>query len=291
MNKDIKVIKAYQNNNTLRKSFNTLAINTFGLDFEDWYANGYWKENYIPYSILNKDKIIANISVSPMKFKYKGKIKNYIQLGTVMTDPSYRHQGLIKRLMSEIETDYFEKTDGYFLFANDSVLDFYPKFGFTKAREYQYYKNINTTSEITIKNIPMEKKEDWFPLENAIKCSSIQSDFEMYNNMELIMFYITKFMQNNVYYLEAENAYIIAEVDSDTLILHNIFAKKQIDINKVIPSFGKSIKKVILGFTPLQKDNFSIKNLTIDDTTLFVKGNLVKQMKNDKLQFPTLSHT
>ena len=48
--KDHEVIKNYRNNDALRRSFNRLAGDTFGLDFEDWYQNGYWGENYNPYS-------------------------------------------------------------------------------------------------------------------------------------------------------------------------------------------------------------------------------------------------
>lgn len=46
------MVKNYKENEALRLSFNGLAGKTFGLDFEDWYQNGFWKENYIPYSIV-----------------------------------------------------------------------------------------------------------------------------------------------------------------------------------------------------------------------------------------------
>lgn len=36
------LMKDYRNNEELRASFNVLAKKTFGLDFEDWYQNGYW---------------------------------------------------------------------------------------------------------------------------------------------------------------------------------------------------------------------------------------------------------
>lgn len=42
----------YKENEKLRQSFNALAERTFGLNFEDWYQNGYWRENYIPYSMV-----------------------------------------------------------------------------------------------------------------------------------------------------------------------------------------------------------------------------------------------
>lgn len=46
-----QIIKNYRDNDGLRHSFNRLAQQTFGLTFEQWYQYGYWRENYIPYSI------------------------------------------------------------------------------------------------------------------------------------------------------------------------------------------------------------------------------------------------
>ena len=43
-----ELIKNYQNNSALRQSFNELAQKTFGLSFESWYQNGFWRNNYIP---------------------------------------------------------------------------------------------------------------------------------------------------------------------------------------------------------------------------------------------------
>ena len=65
-----KINKYYRDNDILRKSFNELAKDTFCLDFEDWYQNGYWKDNYIPYSVTDNDRVVANASVNIMDFFY-----------------------------------------------------------------------------------------------------------------------------------------------------------------------------------------------------------------------------
>jgi len=83
--------KNYKDNNILRTSFNELSKQVYKLNFEDWYQNGYWGEDYVPYSIIDKDKIVANVSVNIMNFNYDGRIKYFIQLGTVMTVDSYRN--------------------------------------------------------------------------------------------------------------------------------------------------------------------------------------------------------
>lgn len=40
----------------------------------------------------------------------------YIQIGTVMIKKAYRGQGLMRQLMNEMERDYAETADGFFLF-------------------------------------------------------------------------------------------------------------------------------------------------------------------------------
>ena len=59
-----KIVKDYRDNIILRHSFNELAKKTFGLDFEDWYQNGFWSDHYNPYSIVEDHKVIANVSVN-----------------------------------------------------------------------------------------------------------------------------------------------------------------------------------------------------------------------------------
>lgn len=84
---------------------------------------------------------MANVSVNIIDIEIQEQVKRYIQIGTVMTDCNYRNKGLSRKLMDKILQDWKDKCDAIYLYANDSVLDFYPKFGFIKAMEYQYSKN------------------------------------------------------------------------------------------------------------------------------------------------------
>lgn len=285
-----RIIKAYKDNDTLRFHFNELAQKTFGLNFEDWYQNGYWREHYIPYSILDGDKVVANVSVNITDFVWNGEEKHFIQLGTVMTEEKYRNKGLIRRLMQEIEMDYGEKADGFYLFANDSVLDFYPKFGFEEAAEYQYSKQVSIHEERKVKQVSMKEKTDWKPFEQIIERSVNNSRFEMVKNVDLIMFYITKFMQENVFYIKEQNTYVIAETEGEHLLLHNVFSETPADLDLVIRAFGEEIKHVTLGFVPQDNEHYSISKIQEEDTTLFVKGKGFNGFEQDEIMFPTLSH-
>lgn len=73
----------------------------------------------------------------------------------------------------------------------------------------------------------------------------------------------------------------------ENLFIHNVFADSQIELDNIIASFGDSIKSVTLGFVPKDANEYEVKELKEDDTTLFVSG---FSLENKKLMFPTLSH-
>lgn len=284
------LVKNYHNNDALRLSFNELGRKTFGLDFEDWYQNGYWGDNYNPYSIVDDGKIVANVSVNLIDILWDGCKKHFIQLGTVMTEKNYRNRGLIRQIMEEVEKDYGYSVDGMYLFANDSVIDFYPKFGYRKAAEYQCSKYVSFTNDRSIIQIPMNNKKEWILLEERIRNSAPFGNFDMTDNSDLIMFYVTKFMQENVYYDKQQDAYVIAEVEDGELLIHNIFSMHKVNLDKVIESFGKEIKHVALGFTPDNKSGYTVSEVREEDTTLFIKGDGFADFESSELMFPTLSH-
>ena len=286
----IEVIKNYRDNTQLRASFNELAKKTFWIDFEDWYQNGYWTDRYNPYSIVMDGKVVANVSVNLTDFEWNGTIKHFIQLGTVMTDENYRNQGLIRIIMEEIDADYKGKADGMYLFANNEVLYFYPKFGFQTAKQYEYVKELNVTGNGTARLVPMNEKSQWDKLEQIIKTGYKQSVFEMADNSQLNMFYVSKYMQENVYYCEDCDAYVVAEIENDELVINMVISKKEQDLNHIAECFGKDIHSVVLGFTPKDTTGFAVREMDQDDRTLHIKGNGWSDFEEEKVMFPLLAH-
>ena len=291
-NKKYTYITAYKDNNTLRHSLNILTKQTYGFDFEQWYQDGYWSEFHIPHSLVHGDKIVANVSISKMEFHIMGKHRHYMQIGTVMTDPFYRNQGLSRFLIEQILEQWDNKCDLIYLFANDSVLNFYPKFGFRQLEEYQCTKRVvyeNCTSQvekldmskITIRNMVLDK----------IRESGVFNKITMVNNPSLIMFYLTNFLKDNVYYVREIDAIVIAEYCNDTLLIQDFYGKTN-SLNKgILPLLNKNITKVQLGFSPLNDKNYMLSPLNAKDTTLFAMGEDFNLMKENPSMFPVLSHS
>lgn len=282
-------VKNYRNNDRLRASFNELTEKTFGLNFEGWYQNGFWTDNYEPYSIVENGKVIANVSVNRTNMVWNGQKRRFIQLGTVMTEENYRNQGLIRRIMKEIEKDYAD-VDGMYLFGNDNVVQFYPKFGFRPSIETEYFKEVVNAEDATIEQVSMKTAEEWKAFQDAVNRHQVFSSFDMVENSELYMFYVSQFMQENVYYDSKSKAYVIAEIEGADLFIHAVISEKAVSLDDVIKAFGKEIKFVTLGFTPLDKKEFKSREHKEEDCTLFLKGKVFDLFEKEKCMFQTLSH-
>ena len=283
----MKVIKNYRDNAALRASFNALAEETFGLNFENWYTLGYWGDNYAPYSVLEDGKIVANVSVNRTDMVLEGQRKRLYQLGTVMTHPDYRNRGYIRAIMAEVEKDIAD-ADGVYLFANDSVVEFYPKFGFRKDREFVCSREVAQTGECTAKQVSMETPENRDRLAAAMVESTFRSGSAMVDNPGLIFFYVAQFMQENVY--TVGNTWVIAEQEEDSLMIHNVFGTGDVSLEAVIAAFGPEVKNVTLGFTPADRTGWNCEELKEEDTTFFTRGAAFESFAERKLRIPSLSH-
>ncbi|MBQ7775007.1 MAG: GNAT family N-acetyltransferase [Lachnospiraceae bacterium] len=285
-----QVINNYRKDEVLRRSFNELAGKTFGLNFEPWYQRGFWGENYNPYSIVLDGKVVANVSVNKTDMVINGEVKHFLQLGTVMTDEAYRNRGLSRCIMEQIMADYENKMDGMYLFGNDNVLEFYPKFGFVPAKEYLYTKKVANTGECRLEKIVMDNEQAWKLLVEAIKGSTFPYKMYMINNPELIMFYVSSFMKESVYYHKDSDTYVIAEVEGENLFIHNVFSGRVQDLETVIGWFGQAVKEVTLGFAPWDGTDYNVAEFHEEDCTFFVRGEQLAVMEREKLRIPSLSH-
>lgn len=281
-------IKSYKDNDKMRKSLNELTEKTFGFNFENWYSNGFWTDKFIPHSLVDGDKVIAHVSVNLMDFDLDGTEKHYIQIGTVMTEKNYGGQGLSRYLIEKVIDEYKENSDGIYLFGNDSVINFYPKFGFTRSKEYQYIKDVYSINNIKkIQQVDMSDKVKWEDFFNTVS-NSVSNDRFTMNNLGLIAFWTR--WSSSVYYLAEEDTYIIADVKGENLFIKQIIASHKVNLETVINSFGNDIKKVTLGFTPYDATGYTLDEYHKEDCTLFILGKDLDSIENNKLIFPTLSH-
>lgn len=287
--KEYTYLTNIKDNQKLRQSFNALSKKTFGLNFDPWYENGYWGEQYIPHVLLDRDRVVANVSVNIIDTLWKNQSKRYIQLGTVMTDCEYRQRGLSRWLIERILETYKEECDAIYLFANDSVLDFYPKFGFVKRNQYQcQIPIIPKVGQLRL--LDMSSKEDKALLIEKYRKSNPFSALPMEENVGLLMFYCSQFLKDNVYYIEKYDAIVIMEQEDENMICYDIFCDANNDLENLLSTIARAqTKNILLGFTPKKSDSYENFILKGEDT-LFVLEEAEDIFAGNKIMFPLLSH-
>ncbi len=290
--KEYYLVKNLRENEELRKSYNELTKKVYGFDFEGWYQKGYWKDNYQPYTLVAENKAVANVSLNRMEFTVFGETKHFLQIGTVMTDPCYRGMGLSRFLIEKILLEENGKWDMIYLFANDEVLNYYPKFGFRAYYEYQYEKDIvNHNPIIWAERLNMNLLKNVNFVQEQIRSAKPVSELTMMNHTELVMFYCISSQKENIYYIHELQAVTIAEYHEDTLYLMDVYAQGEVNLEEVIDAMTNyKIHKVILGFTPKHAAEFNVVVRKEENTTLFIKNDASKLFLNHKLMFPVMSH-
>jgi len=289
-----ELVSDYRNNESLKESFNALAMKTFELDFRGWYNRGYWNDKYIPYSFVDEGKVISNASVNKMSIIIDGKMYKGIQIGTVMTDENYRNKGLAKQLMQYIMKEYENTYDFMYLFANDTVLDFYPKFGFTRLNESEFSLDLANSSlqmkmDAKVKQLTIEN--DLALLEKFAKNRHVNSTIlDVEHNESLLMFYFTLVFHEAIFYVEDLETIVLMNEEEDTLHIYDIISLNAPNVEAVLASIvKKTTKKVVFYFTP----DFTIEGMAAtimpnDDDALFVLTK--KSLLEDNFMFPLTSH-
>lgn len=281
-----QLVKQIRDDQKLRESFFELAEKTFEISFRDWYQKGYWTDKYIPYCFVDKDKVIANVSVNLMRINFNGQKKQYVQIGTVMTEPEYQGQGLAKQLLETVLSEWSDSS-GIYLFGNDSVLNFYPQFGFIEESEYQQTLKVTPTAGDFIK-LDMNRKTDKKILISCYQKGNPFAKLTTTDNYGLLMFYCDSFMNDCLYYSAKYQTVLVAIQNNTNLECLDIFGDPDSELFEIINSLASSTtRECHLGFTA--KMNLSQKKVSSDET-LFIYQNGENIFQEDKLMWPLLSH-
>lgn len=288
---ELKLISNYKHNKEYRLSFNELAQEVFGINFEPWYQQGGWSDNYICYSYVDGDRVVANASINKMDLIWEGQAKKALQIGTVMTHPDYRGRGLGASLMKTILAEHEGVYDFVYLFGDASALSFYPKFGFTKLEESQFslvvnpgVANVRNLRKLDLNNTT---DRDLFSRLAATRVP-ISKTLGAVNDQHLLLFYGLLAFPNNLYYLEEQDALVIYRIKEGALHLFDIVSPQVVPLEVVLESIlTPEVTLVRFRFTPnLENRDVLCEPMQTDDA-LFVKPAITV---TKPFTFPYTSH-
>ncbi|MBW7475560.1 GNAT family N-acetyltransferase [Paenibacillus oenotherae] len=285
----------FKNRDEYRASFNRLAALVFGIEFEEWYQKGAWDDRYICHSIISDGRIIANASVSKLDLLINGERKRAIQIGTVMTHPEHRGKGLSKQLMEYILDNYEDACDLFFLFANSTALDFYPKFGFVSLPEHQFHLEVSIQHKdevFSLDKLDVSSEEHWNFMKQMLRVRRpISQQFGITNNEGLFQFYALHVFPECLYYSRADDAIIVFEHDGELMHLYDIVSDKPVDMEALILRAARQqTRKIRFHFTPDQLiGQVAVEPFGKDEDVLFVKS-LCKLGELPTFCVPKLAH-
>lgn len=291
---EFEIICDYKHNTTQRASFNRLCNLVFGFNFEEWYQKGFWDERYICHSIIIDDEVVANISVSFMDLVIDGITRKAIQIGTVMTHPEFRNKGFSGLLMKRVIEIYEQECELIILFANSSVLEFYPKFGFTACTEYKFTIEAQHSSsghaELRKLNC-LDAKDVELIKQTARSRRTLSEHFGVINNLGINMFYTLHVLADCFYYSEVDKAVVVFQHEGKTLHLYDIICDTEVDFTGLCSRISNvQAQNIQFHFTP---DQFTmeavVEPMDSSEDKLFIKANFIVDV-NKAFCVPKLAH-
>lgn len=109
-----------------------------GETFRRWAQAGGWTKDYEVFALVTERQLVSIIGGTQMQFLFDGVEHDGAQLGAVGTLPGWRGKGLSRQLMNSVLADKLAPDRPVILFANDTVLDFYPRFGFRPVAQQRF---------------------------------------------------------------------------------------------------------------------------------------------------------
>lgn len=269
----------------VRASFNALAGETFGIDFEPWRRAGFWDETYCPHVLLEGDEVVACVSANPMRMRVHDRTERWVQIGTVMTKPSHRNRGLGRYLMERVLRLWDGQCERIMLFANDSVLDYYPKFGFVPGEETGFF--LSTVGSEPLPDAPrrldLSSPDDFTLLAEYAAKGNSYAALDCLSGAGIRMFGCMESYRDGIW-IVGERLAVAAE-EGETVTLADMMGEAGPPLRDIAAAIAGG-RRVRLGFTPADETGCTRVPHHEEDCTLFLRGRT-----DSPWLFPLLAHT
>lgn len=219
-------------------------------DFARWIERGCWDDAYRAFVLYDGDTPVANVSRTRMRLLLDGEERRGWQLGAVCTRPEFRGRGLGRRLMEAALGDCGD--DPLLLFANPTVLDFYPRFGFVPREEWVFEAEHVATPAGT----PAPVLDAADPAVRA-RIRELAADgrectqrFGARGHGDILLWYLA----NGFAPAPREprpGTLVLCTREEDCLVVHDVLSEDGIDFSALIPALiDTPIRRLRFEFTP-----------------------------------------
>jgi hypothetical protein len=242
----------------------------------------------VPFALFENGRALSILNATSSTLLLGDHRIRAVQFGTVATDPQFRHRGLSRRLIQEVINQYRATADLFFLYANDSVLDFYPKLGFERVEETQFILPLKPQTGNRLRKldpkVPADRKLIFNRFDRRIPLSGVCGidDYRL-----LAKWYALTFFAENLWYRQDADVLLVASAEDSRILIQDVVTPNP------VPGFFDDFAwpgsaEAALQFIPDQFRGNFVPTRAADGDTLFVHGRLPP---GHPVKIPVLAHT
>lgn len=237
--------------------FRFVLANFRGADFSLWGERGGWNADYEVFAALEDGEIVATIGRTRMHVVVAGVGSIAWQLGAVATRADRRGSGLARRLMQYVLGDLDFPDQLVFLFANKSVLDFYPHFGFRRVMQQHFSAKVELEpARVGAYRLDIAEAAGRARL-SAIcaRSTAIGHDFSVRDYYSTLLWHLCH-APFSIFQIEAHDSVVVVRVENISgngahLVIYDVLAREPFDLRSVLPALiSEPIRAVKFCFNP-----------------------------------------
>jgi predicted N-acetyltransferase YhbS len=260
--------------------------------FRRWAERGGWHPGYEVFAIEEDGEILSTAGRERMRLVINGKEHPGYQLGAVATRSDRRKAGLSRRLLTWLLSEDDAPGLPVILFANPSVLDFYPRFGFTRIMQKRFVTAATVEPAANLApTIDPDEPADRARLADLCRRARAPSNAFSARDYYPTLLWHLAYKPRSVFWFDGFDAAVIASVEHDRLTLHDVIAPHPFDLRLVLPRLTTNrVETLAFGFSPeLWWPDARAQPADDPDSHFFVRG--LPRLETDVFRFPDLAQT
>lgn len=227
----------YWDNSQHKRSFIKFVTQTHNLDLTFLDTNGFWDENYRPFTFFEGAAVISNVCVYSMELLVRGVPKSVAQISAVGTAPQFRRRGLNRELTQRAMDWAAENHEFFFLFSDEgAALSFYAACGFRPVSEYKTQisvvgqKQKSNLLQLDVRNQEHLQRMYRFACERT-PVSDVLGVF----NAKLFMFWCLSHLKDCIYYCADLDVLVLFRRNGSALTLFDIVGRNMPEFSALYP--------------------------------------------------------
>jgi predicted N-acetyltransferase YhbS len=273
-------------------SFEASIFTGGGRTFFAWGARGGWVDGYDVFAALVDDQIVSTVGRASMRYVINGRVRNGYQLGAVATHADHRNRGLARLLTNKVLGELDAPDQPVILFANPSVLDFYPRLGFRRLAQSSFIGHIDVRPAGALApslDVAMPTDRAWLAA-HCTSASAIGKRFAARDYYPALLFHLTR-EPRMVFRLDLFGAVVIVRQDGDRLLIEDLLATRPFRLKDALPHVcAQPVRTLEFGFHPEDWwPDAESQPLDDDGSALFARGAAAEV--EGPIRFPDLAQT